>query len=205
MSDRLIGRIDNSSDASCGQSQFSQAWTPQAMKGKMDTSGPSAQVPHEFGNLQLVDNNHQQLKGYAGIRQPQQSESHFSYDQHQLLQVNQHHTQLRGNANEHQTDSHRAKSAYLVGQTTIPASNSNEGYLPSEKFSAKLPASTYQEGERFNQVLSVPAEKGKHNYYNGLANAHYEHGHLRGVPVHIVNGQVTAHLDHEVDLKLQKK
>jgi hypothetical protein len=163
-------------------------------------------VPGEFGNLELVDSSHQQLKGYASSRQPQKFQYESVYSQLKPQKSVQHSGLLHGDTTEHDNHihTHKPKTEYLTGQTTIPASDTNDGYKPSENFSAKIPASVYREGARFNQVLDVPAEKGKKNYYNGLAEAHYEHGHLLGVPAHMVNGKMTSHLDHEIDLQLHK-
>jgi hypothetical protein len=211
MSDKHIGRIENSNDAAKAP-QFSQPWTPQMEMPKMDTSGASSSIMSKFGNLQLVDSSQEQqqgserqLKGHIQVQQ-EPEHGHPIGIGVQSTQVHHDRHRLSGHAHDTGHSGHqKAHQEYLVGQTTIPGSNNNGHYIPSEKLSATLPAGTYYEGERFNQILSIPAEKGKHNYYNGLANAHYEHGHLIGRPVHVVNGQVTAYLDHEVDIPLHKK
>jgi len=206
MSDKHLGRIENTGDSGKLQ-QFAQPWTPQMMTPKLDLSGASSQVPSEFGNLQLVDNSQtRQLHGSAQIKhQAEPTPYHSAYDKHETSV--QHHDRLHGGANDgsHKQQHHQTHSEFLVGQTTVPASNTPDGYRPSEKITTTLPAASYHEGERFDQVLTIPHEKGKSNYYNGLANAHYEHGHLYGVPVHMENGKMTSHLDHEVDILLQKK
>jgi len=209
MSDKHLGRVENSGDS--GKQQFAQPWTAQMMTPKLDLSGASTQIPNEFGNLQLVDNSHtRQLQGSAQVRhEVEPTRYHSAYDNYETPV--QHHSSLHAGTSDGSAAAHRHphqqahKTEYLVGQTTVPALSTPEGYHPSERITTTLPATSYREGERFNQVLTIPHERGKSNYYNGLANAHYEHNHLYGVPVHMERGQVTAYLDHEVDIPLHQK
>ncbi|CAN5612250.1 hypothetical protein BH10CYA1_BH10CYA1_12570 [soil metagenome] len=211
MSDKHLGRIENSGDSGKQQQQqqFAQPWTPQMIMPKLDLSGAAQQVQSEFGNLQLVDNSRTQpLQGSAQIRhQAETSVYHSAYDE---ALPDQHQNRLHarvsdGHSQTHKQPQQQHREETLTGKTTIPASNTPDGYRPSETLSTSLKASDYHEGERFGQTLNIPHEKGKSNYYNGLANAHFEHGHLYGVPAHVVNGQMTSHLAQEVDIALQKK
>jgi hypothetical protein len=71
---------------------------------------------------------------------------------------------------------------------------------------ANFPASKYTEGVYVDGVVTIPAEQGKYRYYNGLANTHYDHGHLKGVPVHSENGQVKYPLgSYEIDITLHPR
>ncbi len=209
MSDKHLGRIENTGDAG-KQPQFAQPWTPQMMTPKLDLSGAAPQVPSEFGNLQIVDNTQSRtLHGSAQIKHQAETPAyHSAYDQPSL--PDQHQNRLHGGANDGNWQPHKQQQKQhheetWIGRTTVPASNTPDGYRPSETVSTTLKASDYHEGERFGKVLNIPHENGKSNYYNGLANAHFEHGHLYGVPVHVVNGQVTSHLAQEVDIELRKK
>ncbi|MBI2809436.1 MAG: hypothetical protein HYX67_01200 [Candidatus Melainabacteria bacterium] len=209
MSDRHLGRIENTGDAGKQQQQFAQPWTPQMMTPKLDLSGAAPQVPSEFGNLQIVDNSQsRQLQGSAQMsHQAEPSVYHSAYDQRIVKE--QHHNRLHagavdGSSQVHKQHQVQQREETLTGRTTVPASNTPDGYRPSETISTALKASDYHEGQQFS-LLNIPHEKGKSNYYNGLANAHFENGHLYGVPVHMVNGRVTSHLAQEIDIELQKK
>lgn len=208
MSDKHLGRIENTGDTG-KQPQYAQPWTPQMMTPKLDLSGSAPQVPSEFGNLQITYDGQKPLQGSASVKHKVEAPVyHSAYDQ--KFQPEQHHNRLHAGVTEGNTQTHKQhqqqhREEVLIGRTTVPASNTPDGYRPSETISTALKASNYHEGERFGQVLNIPAEKGKSNYYNGLANAHFEHGHLYGVPVHLVNGQVMSHLGQEVDIELKKK
>ncbi len=209
MSDKHLGRIENTGDTG-KQPQFAQPWTPQMMTPKLDLSGANPTVPSEFGNLQIVDGTQtRQLQGSAQFRHEAEVPAyHSAYDQKYAPQ--QHHNRLHagatdGNSQQHRQQQQQHQEIY-VGRATIPPSQSSDGrYHPSETISTALKASDYHEGQFFPQVLGVPAEKGKSNYYNGLSNAHFENGHLVGVPVHTVNGRVVDSLRQEVSIELRKK
>jgi hypothetical protein len=220
MSDKHLGRIENTGDSGKLQ-QFSQPWTPQMMTPKLDLSPCGAKMPGEFGNFQLVDNSdasgggdtqnsRKMLEGSATFKQaiPAPAEYHSGNDR-EIVHPDQHQKLSTGtNENHHATPhKHSPKQSQdtIGGQTTIPASSTQDGIVPSETLSTTFPASTYREGERFDHVLPIPSQKGKTNYYNGLAEAHFDHGHLKGTPVHVVNNQVKSHLDREVDITLHKK
>ncbi len=185
------------------------------MTPKLDLSGAAPQVPGEFGNFQLTDNGQtRQLQGSAQIRhQADIPAYHSAYDQKYVPE--KHHDVWHGGANDGDSSAHKRHQqqpqrqqpaeATLTGTATVPGSNTPEGYRPSETISTTLSMSDYREGKHFGEVLNIPHEKGKSNYYNGLANAHFKDGHLYGVPVHMVNGQMTSHLDHEIDIRLRQK
>lgn len=221
MSDKHLGRIENTGDSGKLQ-QFSQPWTPQMMTPKLDLSGAGTKMPSEFGDFQLVDNSgraangdenrntRQMLQGSATFKDHIDVEPQYQHAQvDKTRRTSTSHHQLHVGASDNHADTRKhqqtQKQEYLVGQTTIPASRTPDGVVASETLRTNLPASTYHEGERFNQILNIPPQNGKSNYYNGLANAHYENGHLKGVPVHISQGQVTSHLAQEVDIPLHKQ
>ncbi len=222
MSDKHLGRIENGGDSGKLQ-QFSQPWTPQMMTPKLDLSGASNQLPGEFGNFQLVDESGnapkgdykpagKMLQGSAEVRHQAETYAPYGAQTDTVRVPTQYHKPLHANVSEtnaghHQSRPHSqaATELEIVGQTTIPGSYTPDGYKNSETLSTRFKRSDYHEGERFSQVLNVPHEKGKSNYYNGLAQAHFEHGHLYGIPVHMQNGRMTSHLDHEVDIPLQVK
>src|SRR5947208_16730462 len=119
----------------------------------------SRQIPSEFGNLQLVDNTQpRQLQGSAQINhQVEQTPYHSAYDNYKT--PIQHHYPLHAGASDGSTQAYTQqhqtrKIEYLVGQTTVPASNTPDGFRPSEKITTTLPATSYHEGERFSQVLN---------------------------------------------------
>ena len=202
MTERLIGQIQTSQDSG-SNGQFAQHyWTAQEMRS---FNQPANQMPQEFGNLQLCDNsgNERQLQGNATINTEGTQSPYGTENQNHVQRRPQHHDKLSGSASK---DQHAdQKSDYLVGEAQIPASNSGHGVIPSETLHTNLKESDYVEGKTFDQVLPVPAQKGKHHYYNGLANARFENGHLVGVPCHMENGKMTSHLDHEVSIPLHHK
>jgi hypothetical protein len=206
MTEKLIGRIEASQECSSNAQFAQQAWTPQAMRGFNKTTD---QLPHQFGNFQLCDNSERQLQGNATINTESTQSPYGTENQNHPQRRPQHHDTLNGNASKHGNASQHhdgsQKTDYLVGDTQIPASYSGNSLIPSETLHAQFKASDYHEGQHFNSVLPVPAEKGKHHYYNGLANAHYENGHLKGVPCHIENGKMTSHLVNEVDIPLHHR
>lgn len=214
MSDRHLGRIENTGDSGKQQPQFAQPWTPQMMTPKLDLSGATPPVPSEFGNLQIVDGSQtRQLQGSAQFgHQAEIQPYHSAYDQKYVPE--KHHNALHavvtdgtsnGHKQHHNQQQQQPVEATLTGRATVPASNTPDGFRPSETISTTLSMSDYREGKHFGEVLNIPHEKGKSNYYNGLANAHFKDGHLYGIPVHMVNGQMTSHLNQEVDIRLQKK
>jgi len=220
MSDKHLGRIENNGESGKLQ-QFSQPWTPQMMTPKLDLSGAGSKMPSEFGDFQLVDNSanasgselnqtRQLLKGSAVIKNNIEAAPAYESAYTQRARADYHHQPLHAGAfDQHlggqRHDQQRQSSDVLTGSTTIPKSQTPDGIIPSETVNTNLPASAYREGANFSTILPIPAERNKSNYYNGLAEAHYDHGHLKGVPVHVVNGQVRSHLDHEVDIPLHRR
>ena len=93
-------------------------------------------------------------------------------------------------------------SGTLSGEVTIPAFKTTSGLHASETVTAKFPARLYHEGEMLNGILNIPPVPGQHNFYNGLAGAHYENGELKGVPVQMVNGKMMSHSDREISIPL---
>jgi|688.fasta_scaffold186860_1 hypothetical protein len=219
MSDKHLGRIENTGDSGKLQ-QFSQPWTLQMMTPKLDLSGAGTKMPSEFGDFQLVDNSNsaanggenrntrQLLQGSATFKDHSSPTPHYHSAYDVAPSPPERHQKLNAGATEiHASHKHAQsqKQEYLAGQTTIPASKTPDGIIPSETLQTNFPVSSYREGAHFSEVLAIPAQKDKTNYYNGLAEAHYENGHLKGVPVHVVNGKVTSHLDNEVDIPLHRK
>ncbi|MBS1956781.1 MAG: hypothetical protein JST89_21510 [Cyanobacteria bacterium SZAS-4] len=209
MSDKHLGRIENTSDSG-KQPQYAQPWTPQMMTPKLDLSGSAPQVPSEFGNLQITYDGQKPLQGAAEVKHKAETPVyHSAYDQLDVPQ--QHHNRLYsvvsdGNSQGHRQPQQQHHREQMYGGTaTIPESQQRDGHHASETISTSLKASDYHEGQYFPQVLNIPAERGKTNYYNGLANAHFEHGHLYGNPVHVVNGRTATALNYQVDIELKKK
>lgn len=218
MSDKYAGHIEQNSEASNGK-QFSQPWTPgtmqlQPMQAKYDNT-----VPQEFGNVQIVDNSTQPLRGKAAVEahgQPKYvPEYHSAYDQ-------PNHAEKLHSQVQH-TEQHKFEPK-IGGQVIIPPSISttydsygriHQQQIPSETVSTTMKASDYQEGMFFKQPLMVKANDGLPHHYNALTNAYFVtqqlsdhrlHRTLVGVPTHVGrNGVQTDHFESQVTIPLDQK
>lgn len=182
----------------------------------MDARQADQSMPSSFGKFELTaskteEASNRQFKFHASVNQNHEATfpSYPSYPQpakvyapgSELPHVQKQHHYVSGRTNE--TDK-AAINDQVAGEAQIPQTMINGKFHQSETITTSFAASIYKEGAHFD-LLKIPAEKGKHNYYNGLSNAHFENGYLVGTPVHLnAKGQIEHAMKQEVYIPLHK-
>jgi hypothetical protein len=224
MSEKLMGRIENSQAFSSQSGIAQECWNANSMRA-ITGRQQIAQVPSEFGQFQLSDNSQTQSSDNAHSRQlktgieqkvqipTEQGPKDFGTQHHMRPRLHagadqQNHHSLAGGASDKSHAHHDAKTPaqksqpdYLAGNANIEASHDQQMHNhPAETVKAHMPASMYKTDHHYPS-LPIPGQPGHESYYNTLQNAHFKNNTLYGTPAHVEGHNVTP-LNHEIAIPL---